>query len=288
MIRREPDRAISRNRRIVATLRRSASIAAAMVCALAASPAWPQSAQRVVLTVPPSISAAPAARTVLAISVGPAGAVPRNSFVRVRGLPPMAALSDGHSIAPGSWAIPIAALPDLTITLPTGAAGKSDVSVTLVSIDGSVLASARATLVISAEQATQAGPAARPPAAGAKMLRAGAPLPGPPSPPAVAPAPKPAISDAAHERGQRLMERGNQQLGEGNISAARLFYERAADEGLAKGAMALAGTYDASELAQLKVRGVPPDPAQARHWYERARQLGATEADLRLQRLGAN
>jgi hypothetical protein len=288
MIRREPDRAISRNTQSVATLRRLASIAAAMVCALAASPAWPQSTQRVVLTVPPSISAAPAAKTVLAISVGPANAVPRNSFVRVRGLPPMAALSDGHSIAPGSWAIPIAALPDLTITLPTGAAGKSDVSVTLVSIDGSVLASARTTLVIAAEQ-TQAGPAARPPPAGAKMLRAGAPVPGPLSTPATtAPAPKPAISDAAHERGLRLMEKGDQQLNEGNISAARLFYERAADEGLAKGAMALAGTYDASELAQLKVRGVPPDPAQARHWYERARQLGATDADLRLQRLGAN
>jgi hypothetical protein len=178
-------------------------------------------------------------------------------------------------------------LPDLTITLPTGAAGKSDVSVTLVSIDGSVLASARTTLVIAAEQ-TQAGPAARPPPAGAKMLRAGAPVPGPPSRPAVSPVPKPAISDAAQERGQRFLEKGDQQLGEGNISAARLFYERAADEGLAKGAMALAGTYDASELAQLKVRGVPPDPAQARHWYERARQLGATDADLRLQRLGAN
>jgi TPR repeat protein len=120
------------------------------------------------------------------------------------------------------------------------------------------------------------------------MLRAGAPVPSASPPPAVAPAPKPSISDAARERALRLMEKGDQQLSGGNISAARLFYERAADEGLAQGAMALAGTYDASELAQLKVRGVPPDPAQARHWYERARQLGATDADLRLQRLGAN
>jgi len=30
-------------------------------------------------------------------------AVPRNSFVRVRGLPPTAALTEGYSIAPGSW-----------------------------------------------------------------------------------------------------------------------------------------------------------------------------------------
>jgi hypothetical protein len=253
-----------------------------VACTLASGPTWSQGAQRSVLTVPPSITAAAAGRTVFAISVGPAGAVPKNSFVRVRGLPPMAALSDGHSIAPGSWAIPIAALPDLTITLPTGASGKSDVSVTLVSIDGSVLATAHATLVIVPEQ-----PASTAPAPSARMLRAGAPIESP-QPPTVAPSPRqPTLSEAARERALRHMEKGDQQLSEGNISAARLFYERAADEGLANAAMALAGTYDANELAQLKVRGVPPDPAQARRWYERARQLGATEADVRLRRLGS-
>jgi len=86
----------------------------------------------------------------------------------------------------------------------------------------------------------------------------------------------------------RLVKKGDEQLAEGNIAAARLFYERAADAGLAQGAMALAGTFDATELAQLGVRGIQPDPKQARRWYERAQQLGAGEAEERLRRIGTN
>ena len=52
--------------------------------------------------------------------------------------------------------------------------------------------------------------------------------------------------------------------------------------------MALAATYDAAELSRLGVRGLQPDRAVARRWYERARQLGAAEAEQRLRRLGAN
>ena len=47
----------------------------------------------------------------------------------------------------------------------------------------------------------------------------------------------------------------------------------------------LAATYDPSELARLQVQGIAPDPAEARKWYERARELGAPEAEERLARL---
>ena len=84
------------------------------------------------------------------------------------------------------------------------------------------------------------------------------------------------------------MKKGDEQLAEGNVAAARLFYERAADAGLAQGAMALAATFDGAELARLGVRGIQPDPKQARRWYERARQLGANDAEERLRRIGTN
>jgi TPR repeat protein len=51
--------------------------------------------------------------------------------------------------------------------------------------------------------------------------------------------------------------------------------------------MALAGTYDPVELARLRVAGVQPDVALARQWYEKARELGAKEADERLRQLGS-
>jgi TPR repeat protein len=70
------------------------------------------------------------------------------------------------------------------------------------------------------------------------------------------------------------------------VSAARLLYERAADAGLAQAAMALAATFDATEFARLKLRGVDADAKEARRWYERARQLGAADAEERLRRIG--
>jgi hypothetical protein len=236
------------------------------------------------MSVATTLPVEPATQVPFPIRVGPADAVPRGSFVRVRGLPPMAALSEGHSIAPGAWAVPLAALPNLKITLPGAAPGRSEIFITLVSIDGSVLVEAKSTLVVAAappasDVQTQGKPAA--------VLRAGPPLqPVPeerPVPPAGA-----SLSPDARERAMRLVKRGDEQLAEGGIAQARLLYERAAEAGLALGAMAMAATYDAAELDRLGVLGPKPDREAARRWYERARQLGSAEAEQRLRRLGAN
>jgi TPR repeat protein len=85
----------------------------------------------------------------------------------------------------------------------------------------------------------------------------------------------------------KLTKEGDQHLSQGNVAAARNVYELAAEAGLAQAAMALAGTYDAAELARLNVRGVEPNSREAQRWYERARQLGAADAEQRLRRLGA-
>jgi TPR repeat protein len=71
----------------------------------------------------------------------------------------------------------------------------------------------------------------------------------------------------------------------GNIYAARKFFERAAEIGLAQSAVAAAATYDPNELSRLNVLGLQPDIEAARKWYEKARQLGAVEAETRLRRL---
>ena len=266
---------------------------AALIYALAPTQASAQANARPGITVAATIPAEAASETALAIRVGPADAVPRNSFVRLRGLPPMAALSDGHSIAPGAWAVAIASLPDLKIMLPPGAAGRSEIVITLVAVDGSMLAETKATLIIAAARQLERGQAQRdagPP--GATMLRAGAPVQPPVLPaPAAAeprfPAPDPSAAPQDRERAQRMMRKGDEQLEEGNVSAARLLYERAAEAGLAQAAMALAATFDAAEFPRLKLRGVEANHNEARRWYERARQLGAAGAEERLRRIGA-
>ena len=85
----------------------------------------------------------------------------------------------------------------------------------------------------------------------------------------------------------KLKEKGDEQLAQGLVAPARLLYERAVELGLAEAAMALAATYDEAELTSPNLRGVSPDAKEAKRWYERARQLGAGDADQRLRRLGA-
>jgi hypothetical protein len=216
------------------------------------------------------------AQVALPVKVVPLSAVPPGCFVRLRGLPAMAALSDGHSIAPGAWAIPMAALGRLEILLPEGATGQSEISITLVAADGSVLAESRATLVVSARPAPATG-------AATAMTRST----GTPRPPTAAPS-APLLSPDARDRALRLVKKGDEQLADGGIAQARLLYERAAEAGLAQGAMSMAATYDPVELQRLGARGLKPDREEARRWYERARQLGAPDAEQRLRRLGAN
>jgi hypothetical protein len=66
---------------------------------------------------------------------------------------------------------------------------------------------------------------------------------------------------------------GLQQIGTGNLSNARKFFERAADAGLCKSAVALAGTFEESQLVNLKVLSLEPDAEAAQRWYAKARDL---------------
>jgi hypothetical protein len=280
-----------RGRMFCASLRLATlGLAAAALAAPASTPGYAQAAaQRPTITVAATLTADAAAQSPLVIRVGPAATLPRNSFVRIRGLPPLAALSEGHSIAPGSWAVPLTALADLKVALPPDATGRSEILITLVAVDGSVLADAKATLVVSTLRASAGASVAErevKPPAGASIFSAGADLLAKRG--AAAGNTSGPMTPEDRERAIRLLQKGEAQLAEGNVSSARLFYEKAADAGLAQAAMALAATFDAAELSRLSVRGIQADTKQARQWYERALQLGASEAEPRLRRLGAN
>ncbi len=75
-----------------------------------------------------------------------------------------------------------------------------------------------------------------------------------------------------------LLKRGKAFLTDGDIAAARILLQRAAEAGSAEAAMALGGTYDPLALQRLGVIGEKADVAQARHWYQKAAELGATTA----------
>ena len=81
-----------------------------------------------------------------------------------------------------------------------------------------------------------------------------------------------------------LIGRGDVFLSSGDITSARLFYERAAEAGSGPAALQLGATFDPVVLGRVGARGVIADPAQALSWYRRARDLGMVEAEQRIKR----
>jgi TPR repeat protein len=79
-----------------------------------------------------------------------------------------------------------------------------------------------------------------------------------------------------------LLKRAKGLLAIGDITAARLLLERAADAQEAEAALMLAGTYDPHVLGTQDTRAITPDPAAARLWYQKAAQLGSADAKRRL------
>jgi hypothetical protein len=82
-----------------------------------------------------------------------------------------------------------------------------------------------------------------------------------------------------------LVERGEQLAATGDMAAARLLLRRAAEAHNARAALALAATYDPNVLHSLGIYGVTPDIAQARSWYEKAKEYGSAEALERIEML---
>jgi hypothetical protein len=108
----------------------------------------------------------------------------------------------------------------------------------------------------------------------------------PTSEPPVAPAPPAASPHVSTQEIAELLARGDTLLRQGDITSARLFYERAANTGDGQAALRLGATFDPAFRGWEVLRGANSDPSKARLWYRRARELGEAEASWRLKGLG--
>ena len=82
-----------------------------------------------------------------------------------------------------------------------------------------------------------------------------------------------------------MLRRADDLITSGDVSSARLLLRRVAEAGDARAAFMLAGMFDPNVLKALGLQDGAPDVALARLWYERAAQLGSTDAPRRLQQL---
>ena len=101
----------------------------------------------------------------------------------------------------------------------------------------------------------------------------------------------PAAADVQPDRGlsasetRALLTRGDAFRSAGDITSARLYYERAADAGDGQAALQLGATFDPVILGRVDGRLGLADRAQALLWYRRARDLGMVEAEREIKRI---
>ena len=84
------------------------------------------------------------------------------------------------------------------------------------------------------------------------------------------------------------IRRAQELLATGDVKAARVLLQRAAELHDARAALALAKTFDPAVSRQASVADrTGPDPAQARNWYQKAREWGSPEAQRLLDALAS-
>lgn len=272
--------------------------------------------------IPSVILAEPDTHTPLAIQLQPGSKLPTQSFVKIKGLPDKVQLSAGHSVSAGVWAIPIKSLPTLRITAPMSSVGNAELNISLVSIEGEVIAEQTAKLIVAPawlltpamtpsnttnpDRVAQPAVPVVPQNANAQVnsehtsqqthsktaslslapadTTAGITHNG-----AISEQPNKAtakpLSPSNIATAQKLVDQGRHYIEHSNIAIARQFFTRAANLGYAPAALELARTYDPIALADSSMQGVTPDQKLAEQWYTRARELGSSDAGDALTRL---
>jgi TPR repeat protein len=84
-----------------------------------------------------------------------------------------------------------------------------------------------------------------------------------------------------------FVRRAQELLANGDLQAARVQLMRAASARDARAALLLAKTFDPMALKQYGTADPAPDVAQARNWYQRAKEWGSPEAQRQLDALAS-
>ena len=216
--------------------------------------------------------------------------------VMIKSMPAGARLTAGRRVGADEWRVPVQDISHTAIIPPTDFVGEMNLSAELYTADGATLVTTFVRLTWASVQSDSAAvvdatrTAAAPPAAVA---------PAPPQPQAMAPPSQPAAAaDTPQARAEPVQElspnevaalvrRAQELLASGDLPAARMLLRRAADAQNARAALLLAKTFDPITLRHLSTADPGPDLAQARNWYQRAKEWGAPEAQRQLDALAS-
>jgi DnaJ domain len=226
------------------------------------------------LRFPQSVSYAAAHTIPLGIQVT---GEPFGLALEISGLPSRTTISRGRRLpGVGGWRILAADVGNAMIYLPPGFSGAIDLAVELRFFDDTVVD--RGLLHFECPQTDPikpAGAAAVSESSADKVLATAAPKD------------QNAIQQATDSQRDHelLIGRSEKLLSEGDVEAARILLQPAAEARDARAALALGSTYDPIVLAILQAHGVAADVSLALDWYKKAQEFGSREAQQRLRLL---
>ena len=214
------------------------------------------------------------------------GAPPPGAFISINGLTAGARLTSGKRVG-SEWRVPATEISGVSVIPPEGFTGQMLVTAELRDGDGVALTgtSTRLTWAAAPSLATVAPPP--------RVVVAPPPMSVPP-PVAVAAAvpsaiPAPPQADVVRSLDPRevaaLIKRGQDLLAGGDVQSARLLLMRGAEARDARSALLVGTTYDPAMLRQIGADGPMADAAQARIWYQRAKEWGEPDAQRKLEAL---
>jgi hypothetical protein len=195
----------------------------------------------------------------------------------IGGVPEGMTISPGHALSTGRWRIAAIDVGSAVIHPPQGFDGPTDLDIDLLRSDDTVAdhRSVHVKWAASPAVADRAEPPSAATVGSNQKIRKKVALDHP-MPPQI-------------DRAQLdfLVKRGVGLITEGDIAAARLLLQRAAEAHDARAAFALGATYDPIMLTMLQARGVTADARVALDWYKKASDFGSHEASQRLNVLAA-
>jgi TPR repeat protein len=213
-------------------------------------------------------------------------------------------LTAGRRVGADEWRVPAQDISHTAIIPPTDFVGEMNLPAELYTADGATLVTTFVRLTWASVQSDSTAMAAATSTAATPLAPvAAAPLaavaPAPPPPQAMAPPSQAAAAvDTPQARAEpsqelspnevaALVRRAQELLASGDLPAARMLLRRAADAQSARAALLLAKTFDPITSRQLSTADPGPDLAQARNWYQRAKEWGSPEAQRQLDALAS-
>ncbi len=216
--------------------------------------------------------------------------------VTIDRMPAGARLTVGRRMSAGEWRVPAQEISDASVIPPADFVGVMNLTAELGGSDGAALVSSVVRLTWTS--ARPGGPVGGASASAATLPSSPAPSTpqqqpqqqqpvASPGPPVVVARAEPPVREINPNEVADFVRRAQELLATGDLQAARLLLLRAAQAHDARAALLLAKSFDPIVSKRIGMADAEPDLAQARNWYQKAEEWGASEARRELDALAS-